>query len=58
MVASHGAHCAQSFPRLTARPQGRRLYTPTPDGFERFLRESVSLPVDQEVRAQAAEPVI
>jgi hypothetical protein len=35
MVASHGAHCGQSFPRLTARLQGRWLYTPTPDGFER-----------------------
>lgn len=28
------------------RRQARPLYTPTPDGFERFLRASVGLPID------------
>jgi hypothetical protein len=58
MVASHCAHCGQSLPRPAVWVYGRRLYRPTPDGFERFLRESVGLSVDQEVRTQAAEPVI
>jgi hypothetical protein len=25
-------------------PRGRRVYSPTPDGFERFLRACVGLP--------------
>jgi hypothetical protein len=58
MVASHCAHCGQSFPRPPAWLQGQRLYTPTPDGFERFLRESSGFQADQEARAQAAESVI
>ena len=28
------------------RQEGQRVYTPTPDGFERFLRMSVGLPAD------------
>lgn len=58
MVASYCAHCGQSFPRPLARLQGQRPYTPTPEGFEHFLRESVGLPADQEARAQAVAPVI
>jgi hypothetical protein len=58
MIASHCPHCGPSFPHPPAWLQGQRPYTPTPEGFERFLRESVGLPADQEARAQAAEPVI
>jgi hypothetical protein len=28
------------------RQEGQQVYTPTPDGFERFLRMSVGLPAD------------
>jgi hypothetical protein len=58
MVTSFCAHRGQSFPRPPSWLQGERPYTPTPEGFERFLRESVGLPASQEARAQAAEPVI
>ena len=37
-------------PRLVVhagdRQEGQQVYTPTPDGFERFLRMSVGLPAD------------
>jgi hypothetical protein len=44
MVASHCAHCGQSFPHPPRTAAGQRLYTPMPEGFERFLRESVGHP--------------
>ena len=33
-------------PRTGDRQEGQQVYTPTPDGFERFLRVSVGLPAD------------
>jgi hypothetical protein len=44
MAGSYCFHCGQPFPHPADWLQGRWLYTPTPDGFERFLRESVGLP--------------
>jgi hypothetical protein len=46
MVASHCPHCGQSFPHPPRTAAGRRLYTPTLQGFEHFLRESVGLAAD------------
>jgi hypothetical protein len=44
MAESYCFHCGQPFPHPADWLQGRLLYTPTPDGFERFLRESIGLP--------------
>jgi hypothetical protein len=47
MIASQGAHQGQPYLRSTRRLRPPRPYTPTPDGFERFLRESVGLPMER-----------
>jgi hypothetical protein len=46
MSAAHRACGWPLCPCRTHRPRTLRVYTPTPDGFERFLRESVGLPLD------------
>ena len=33
-------------PRPAVQPMALTVYTPTPDGFERFLREAIGLTVD------------
>jgi hypothetical protein len=47
MIASQGAHQGQPSSRSTRRPRPPRLYTPTPDGYERFLRVCVGLPMER-----------
>ncbi len=39
-------HSGRLLPRAGDRQEGQQVYTPTPDGFERFLRVSVGLPAD------------
>jgi hypothetical protein len=39
-------YCARLVPHAGDRQEGQQVYTPTPDGFERFLRVSVGLPAD------------
>ena len=39
-------HGGRLLPHAGHRRQGQPIYTPTPDGFERFLRVSVGLPAD------------
>lgn len=39
-------YCARLMAHAGDRQQGQQVYTPTPDGFERFLRMSVGLPAD------------
>jgi hypothetical protein len=38
--------CGRPLAHGSDRRHGQRIYTPTPDGFERFLRLSVGLPAD------------
>jgi hypothetical protein len=54
MIASQGAHQGQPYLRSTRRLRPPRPYTPTPDGFERFLRESVGLPMGETTTDEAA----
>jgi hypothetical protein len=46
MSATQGASDRPPCPCGTHRPRTLRVYTPTPDSYERFLRESVGLPPD------------
>jgi hypothetical protein len=46
MIVAQGAYGWPSCSCTTHRPRTLRVYTPTPDGYERFLRESVGLPLD------------
>jgi hypothetical protein len=46
MSATQGVYGWPPDSCATHRSRTRRVYTPTPDGYERFLRESVGLPVD------------
>ena len=43
MVLPDWCHCGKAFAHPPHRQQVYRLYTPTINGFERFLREMVSL---------------
>ena len=43
MVVHHCPHCGQSFTPSPHRLPALKLYTPTMNGFERFLREMIGL---------------
>jgi hypothetical protein len=47
MSAIHGVYGGPPGSCATYGPWPLRVYTPTPDGYEHFLRESVGLPVDR-----------
>ena len=44
MWQGHLIRPVPSRPFARSRPRPRRVYTPTPQGFERFLRECVGVP--------------
>jgi hypothetical protein len=46
MIAAQGACSWLPYLCATYRPRTLQVYTPTPDGFERFLREAVGLPAE------------
>jgi hypothetical protein len=46
MAAVVCSQCGKPLPRPADQPPSLKVYTPTPNGFERFLREAVGLPVD------------
>jgi hypothetical protein len=47
MSTAQGAYSCPLCSCATRWPWTLRVYTPTPDGYERFLRESVGLPIDR-----------